>query len=114
VKPERNLGAAKPPRASPVSNLRPSRAQVTEPPYTAPYVRWCGRGERATAPPIPIENGEHRVALGALKDGKGLLLYDENGKLRVLLATNKGRTGLALYDENGKSYWSTPLQNEGR
>jgi hypothetical protein len=20
----------------------------------APYVRWCGRGERATAPPIPI------------------------------------------------------------
>jgi hypothetical protein len=54
VKSERNLEAAKPPATTRVSNLRPLRAQVAEPPYTAPYVRWCGRGERATAPPIPI------------------------------------------------------------
>src|SRR5271157_3087072 len=29
-------------------------AQPTEPPYADPHVRWCGRGERVTAPPIPI------------------------------------------------------------
>jgi len=36
------------------SNLRPARAQLTEPPDADPHVRWCGRGERATAPPMPI------------------------------------------------------------
>jgi hypothetical protein len=25
-----------------------------EPPYTDPYVRWCGRGGAARFPPIPI------------------------------------------------------------
>jgi hypothetical protein len=29
-------------------------AQPTEPPYTDPYVRWCGRGGAVTLPPIPI------------------------------------------------------------
>ncbi len=29
-------------------------AQRTEPPYADPHVRWCGRGERVTAPPMPI------------------------------------------------------------
>src|SRR5208282_4246332 len=29
-------------------------AQPAEPPYADPHVRWCGRGERATAPPMPI------------------------------------------------------------
>ena len=28
--------------------------QPSEPPYTDPYVRWWGRGCRATGPPIPI------------------------------------------------------------
>jgi hypothetical protein len=28
--------------------------KLTEPPYADPPVRWCGRGERVTAPPIPI------------------------------------------------------------
>src|SRR5438445_11816391 len=32
----------------------PLRAQLTEPPYADPPVRWCGRGEQVTAPPIPI------------------------------------------------------------
>ena len=36
------------------SNLRPARAQLTEPRYPVPQVRWCGRGERATASPMPI------------------------------------------------------------
>jgi hypothetical protein len=36
------------------SNLRPARAQLAEPPYADPPVRWCGRGEQVTAPPIPI------------------------------------------------------------
>src|SRR5512145_1541527 len=54
VKPERNLGAAKPPLAKSEANLRPSPAQVTEPPYADPHVRWCGRGGAARLPPIPI------------------------------------------------------------
>jgi hypothetical protein len=29
-------------------------AQSAEPPYTDPYVRWCGRGEVVRLPPIPI------------------------------------------------------------
>src|SRR5580692_2009271 len=36
------------------SKLRPARAQLAEPPYADPPVRWCGRGEQVTAPPIPI------------------------------------------------------------
>jgi RNA-directed DNA polymerase len=35
-----------------VAELRP--AQSAEPPDTYPYVRWCGRGEAARLPPIPI------------------------------------------------------------
>src|SRR5947209_2449328 len=54
VKPERNLGAAKPPSAKSETNLRPSPAQVTEPPYADPHVRRCGRGGAARLPPIPI------------------------------------------------------------
>src|SRR6266576_5373934 len=54
VKPERNLEAAKPPSAKGETNLRPSPAQVTEPPYADPHVRWCGRGRAARLPPIPI------------------------------------------------------------
>src|SRR5438270_3092651 len=54
VKPDRNLGAAKPPSAKGETNLRPSPAQVAEPPYADPHVRWCGRGGAARLPPIPI------------------------------------------------------------
>ncbi len=43
VKPDRNPEAAKPPSAKRVVKLRPYRAQITEPPYTDPYVRWCDR-----------------------------------------------------------------------
>src|SRR6266481_5861308 len=31
-------------------------AQSIEPPYTDPYVRWCGRGGAARLPPIPINH----------------------------------------------------------
>ena len=41
--------------ANDASNLRPARAQLAEPPYADPLVRWCGRGEQVTAPPIPIK-----------------------------------------------------------
>jgi hypothetical protein len=54
VKPERNLGAAKPPSAKSETNFRPSLAQVAEPPYADPHVRWCGRGGAVRLPPIPI------------------------------------------------------------
>src|SRR5881398_1752591 len=33
---------------------RSRTAQPTEPPYTDPYVRWCGRGGAVRLPPIPI------------------------------------------------------------
>jgi len=36
------------------SNVRNVLAQLLEPPYTDPYVRWCGRGGAARLPPIPI------------------------------------------------------------
>jgi hypothetical protein len=41
------------PRRSPLLREQVS-AQSTEPPYTDPYVRWCGRGGAARLPPIPI------------------------------------------------------------
>jgi hypothetical protein len=37
----------------------PSRgvtAQLLEPPCTDPYTRWCGKGQRATAAPMPIKS----------------------------------------------------------
>src|ERR1700736_6830701 len=46
--------AAKPLWRTTTRTSRPVRAQLTEPPYADPHVRWCGRGERATAPPMPI------------------------------------------------------------
>jgi hypothetical protein len=33
---------------------RSALAQLLEPPYTDPYVRWCGRGGVVRLPPIPI------------------------------------------------------------
>src|SRR6266852_4013942 len=33
---------------------RSALASLLEPPYTDPYVRWCGRGGAARLPPIPI------------------------------------------------------------
>src|SRR5260370_24679923 len=33
---------------------RSALAYLPEPPYTDPYVRWCGRGGAARLPPIPI------------------------------------------------------------
>jgi hypothetical protein len=37
----------------------PSSGFANEPPYTDPYVRWCGRGGAARLPPIPIDGREH-------------------------------------------------------
>jgi len=34
---------------------RKCRRNHLEPPYTDPYVRWCGRGRRVTAAPMPIK-----------------------------------------------------------
>src|SRR5712664_3049010 len=46
--------AAKPLWRTTTRTLRPVRAQLAEPPYADPHVRWCGRGEWATTPPMPI------------------------------------------------------------
>src|SRR6266852_1181875 len=46
--------AAKPLWRTTTRTLRPARAQLAEPPYADPHVRWCGRGGRATFPPMPI------------------------------------------------------------
>src|SRR6266436_1191603 len=54
------LEGPKPARGSPPSEplARDAKqtvcAQSGEPPYTDPYVRWCGRGGAARLPPIPI------------------------------------------------------------
>jgi hypothetical protein len=33
------------------------RQKPSEPPDADPHVGWCGRGERVTAPPMPILGG---------------------------------------------------------
>src|SRR6266852_2808811 len=72
--------AAKPLWRTTTRTLRPVRAQLTEPPYADPHVRWCGRGERATAPPMPIirlnldrlewccHNSVTKIRAGALRE----------------------------------------------
>jgi len=52
VKPNGNLQSGEALVANDDSNLQPARAQLTEPPYADPHVRWCGRGEWATTPPM--------------------------------------------------------------
>src|SRR5712675_3622949 len=39
---------------SPARRETPTMLKSIEPPYTDPYVRWCGRGGVARLPPIPI------------------------------------------------------------
>src|SRR6267378_7393277 len=46
--------AAKPLWRTTTRTSRPVRAQLTEPPYADPHLRWCGRGGRVTVPPMPI------------------------------------------------------------
>src|SRR5712671_424547 len=43
---------------------RSGLAQLLEPPYTDPYVRWCGRGGAARLPPIPIFDPKQPVVAG--------------------------------------------------
>src|SRR6267142_2903580 len=43
---------------------RSALAQLLEPPYTDPYVRWCGRGGAARLPPIPIDGPISDIASG--------------------------------------------------
>lgn len=38
-------------------------AQLAEPPDADPHVRWCGWGERATTPPIPIGENPSQAAI---------------------------------------------------
>ena len=42
-------------------------ASPAEPPDADPHVRSCGRGERATAPPMPIGNGIYRKATASMR-----------------------------------------------
>src|SRR5580700_204891 len=49
---------------------RKCRRNHLEPPCTDPYARWCGRGQRATAAPMPIKRAAgqrigHRITLFA-------------------------------------------------
>src|SRR6266852_4667284 len=41
-------------RARASAHGRAVLAQPAEPPYADPHVRWCGRGEWVTTPPMPI------------------------------------------------------------
>src|SRR6266851_4826951 len=71
--------AAKPLWRTTTRTLRPVRAQLTEPPDADPHVRWCGRGERATAPPMPIANGGSSYLSFANKATKDCLPTTETG-----------------------------------
>ena len=44
---------------------RSALAQLLEPPYTDPYVRWCARGGAARLPPIPSSDPQAAIRLGA-------------------------------------------------
>src|SRR5258705_11047019 len=45
---------------------RSALGKLLEPPYTDPYVRWCGRGGAARLPPIPICWHETDVAVAGV------------------------------------------------
>ena len=50
---------------------RKCRCNRLEPPCTDPYARWCGRGRRATAAPMPIKRGLRKVDLvGPVRPGQ--------------------------------------------
>src|ERR1700757_248584 len=71
--------AAKPLWRTTTRTSRPFRAQLAEPPYADPHVRWCGRGGRATVPPMPI--GEGRVLFEREREIEDLVAYgDAQGK----------------------------------
>src|SRR6266404_4890221 len=67
--PRRVLRLARPP-----SSGRYGAAQPAEPPDADPHVRWCGRGARVTAPPMPI---------GEAQENKEEDTRDRNHKLRT-------------------------------
>src|ERR1019366_806441 len=46
--------------------VRNALAQLFEPPYTDPYVRWCGRGGAERLPPIPIIGRQAEMAAARL------------------------------------------------
>src|SRR5215471_5327497 len=50
VKPERNWVSGE----TFIGGRDFARASIAEPPCTDPYARWCGRGRRVTAAPIPM------------------------------------------------------------
>jgi len=41
---------------------RKCRRNHLEPPCTDPYARWCGRGQRVTAAPMPIKSPNRRLS----------------------------------------------------
>src|SRR5438034_93422 len=66
---------------------RSRTAQPTEPPYTDPYVRWCGRGGAVTLPPIPIgvrdpSLGDRPPRYGRLRQLRGPLSVARLGSRR--------------------------------
>jgi len=62
-------------------------AALTEPPYADPHVRWCGRGGRVTAPPMPIVSIDSaalvRVFVELNKEGA-----EEHGGMLGLVISN--------------------------
>jgi len=70
------------------SNLQPVRAQLTEPPYADPPVRWCGRGEQVTAPPIPIATSVPVVPVVPVQQPGGSQI-EKDPRLGLVLATAK-------------------------
>src|SRR6266852_1650979 len=52
-------------RARASAHGRAVLAQAAEPPYADPHVRWCGRGEWVTTPPMPIQSRHAGTLLAA-------------------------------------------------
>ena len=75
--------------ANQLGNPRLCGPQLLEPPDAHPHVRWCGRGERATAPPMPIAADSRCGAkIGGLRSssefhGAKALRWRERGSARL-------------------------------
>src|SRR5215469_8849772 len=50
-----------------------------EPPYADPHVRWCGRGEWATTPPMPIWGRLDTAKRGNVHDHFDEAAFDARG-----------------------------------
>jgi hypothetical protein len=54
------------------------KPQLLEPPGADPHAGWCGRGERETAPPIPIADAMAKDASGRYYEFPRYILFADS------------------------------------